>query len=373
MRKVITLLLAAAFTIVPLTLTACGESENIDDYNWEKYVEICEYKGISATRKQITINQDDIDDEIEDFLDDLATEKKLTEEDVLALGDTVNINYVGYIVGDYEKYKDGEKFTEYDDVKGYDLTLGSGSFISGFESGLVGHHVGEKVSVEVTFPTPYKNNPDLEGVKALFLVTINSATRDILPEYNDELVAANTDYDTVEEFEAYLWEKLEAEAEEDELTNLVSDIWKYIVDNSTVKKYPDKVVESYKNNYIASYTNYAKQYNLTLNDFLEKYLNTTKDEFEKQVTEQAKTYVVEEMLLRIIVKREGIKLTEDEFKTGAEKYAKDNGFEDAEALIEYYGEDTVRQSLLWDKVMLFLVDNANVTDAPDTSANTETQ
>lgn len=373
MRKTITLLLAATTTIATLTLTACSESENIDDYNWEKYVDICEYKGIAATRKQITITQDDVDDEIEDFLDELATEQELTEEDVLALGDTVNINYVGYIVGDYEKYKDGEKFTEYDDVKGCDLVLGSGSFISGFESGLVGHHVGEKVSVEVTFPTPYQNNPDLAGVNAMFVVTINSGKRDILPEYNDELIAENTDFGTVEEFEAYLWDKLEAQAEEDELQNLVSDIWKHIVDNSSVEKYPDKVVEAYKDNYIASYTNYAKQYNLTLESFLEKYFNTTKDEFVKQITEQAKAYVVEEMLLRIIIKREGIKLTEDEFKSGAEKYAKDNGFEDAEALIEYYGEDTVRQSLLWDKAMLFLVDNANVTEAPDTSANTESQ
>ena len=340
MRKIITLLVTAAVTFVSLALTACSESEDIDDYNWEKYVDICEYKGIAATRKQITITQDDIDDEIEDFLDELATEQELTEEDVFALGDTVNINYVGYVVGDYEKYKDGDKFTEYDDVKGYDLVLGSGKFISGFESGLIGHHVGEKVSVDVTFPTPYQNNPDLAGVNAMFVVTINSAKRDVLPEYNDELIAENTDFDTVEEFEAYLWDKLKAEAGEDELSNLVSDIWRYIVDNSTVIKYPDKVVEAYKNNYIASYTNYAKQYNLALEAFLEKYFNMTKEEFVNQVTEQAKAYVVEEMLLRIIIKREGIKLTEDEFKSGAEKYAKDNGFEDAEALVEYYGEDT---------------------------------
>ena len=117
MRKIITLLVTAAVTFVSLALTACSESEDIDDYNWEKYVDICEYKGIAATRKQITITQDDIDDEIEDFLDELATEQELTEEDVFALGDTVNINYVGYVVGDYEKYKDGDKFTEYDDVK----------------------------------------------------------------------------------------------------------------------------------------------------------------------------------------------------------------------------------------------------------------
>ena len=212
MRKIITLLVTAAVTFVSLALTACSESEDIDDYNWEKYVDICEYKGIAATRKQITITQDDIDDEIEDFLDELATEQELTEEDVFALGDTVNINYVGYVVGDYEKYKDGDKFTEYDDVKGYDLVLGSGKFISGFESGLIGHHVGEKVSVDVTFPTPYQNNPDLAGVNAMFVVTINSAKRDVLPEYNDELIAENTDFDTVEEFEAYLWDKLKAEA-----------------------------------------------------------------------------------------------------------------------------------------------------------------
>ncbi|MDE7257698.1 MAG: FKBP-type peptidyl-prolyl cis-trans isomerase, partial [Lachnospiraceae bacterium] len=94
-------------------------------------------------------------------------------------GDTANIDFVGYI--------DGEAF-DGGTGTGYDLTIGAHQFIDGFEDGLIGVNIGETVSLNLKFPDPYERNPDLAGVPVIFEVTVNSISKQVTPELNDEFV-----------------------------------------------------------------------------------------------------------------------------------------------------------------------------------------
>lgn len=140
------------------------------------------------------------DEEIDQFIDQnitvqFATQQPITGRDTVMKGDTININYVGTV--------DGIQFEG--GTGNFDLPIGSGSFIPGFEDQLIGAKVGESVSVNVTFPDPYVNNPDLSGKDAVFAVSVNELLYTIeYPELSDDLVATffagegMTDINTVE-------------------------------------------------------------------------------------------------------------------------------------------------------------------------------
>lgn len=364
MKKYLSIFLAVLTLMSGMLLTACKDSTDIADYDIDKYITLPEYKGVKIKETVIAVTEDDIDDAVDDLLDEHAETVTLEVTDTVENGDTLKITYQGFIDGEYEAFENGEMFTE--QKSAYSLVIGSGSFIPGFEEALVGAHPTETVEFNVTFPEEYKNNPDLENVNTKFVVKIVSAERNIKPEYNDAFVAENTDYETIEEYEAYLAEELRRQADDEELVAEIQDVWKYIVDNTKIIKYPEAVVEAQMQLTIDSYTEYAEAYNMTLEDLLKNYYGTDYDTFLSEIEEECKTYIVEEMILTRIAQLEEITISDVEYAEGADQYAIENGFKDAAALEEYYGEETIRDSLLWDKILTFLVEKADVQPADET-------
>lgn len=361
MKKYIAFILTAVMLMSSLMLTSCESSTDLADYNIDKYITLPEYKGVKITETVITVTKDDIADAVDDLLDEHAETVTLEETDTVQTGDVCKITYKGYINGTYDAFEDGELFTE--ETSGYSLTIGSNALIPGFEDGLIGAHPGDEVQIDLVFPEVYKNNPDLQNVRTAFVVDILEVERDIYPEYTDAFVAENTDYKTVEEYEAYLAVKLREDADDSELIAEIKDVWAWVVENTVVEKYPDAVVEAQKQEIIKSYTSYAEAYSLTLEELLTQGYGTTEEKFLEEVEAECKQYVLEEMILRKIVELENITISDAEYAEGAEKYATDNGFTDAAALEEYYGEETIRESLLWDKVLTFLVEKADIQPA----------
>ncbi len=348
-----------------LMLTACNKSTDLQDYDLEKYITIGQYKGIKISEKVISVSDDDVADAVDDFLDEYADTVAVKETELIKKGDTVKITYVGKINGEYDAFENGETFTEEKD--GYELVIGSGSFIDGFEDEIVDMHPGDEKTFDIVFPDDYKNNEALRGVKTTFSVKVLSAERDVYPEYTDDFVAEKTDFDTIDAFEANIREELRKEADEDELIAEIQDVWEKIVENSTVIKYPEAVLEAQIEKVVAEYKAYAEYYSMTFEDLLENYYGTTEDEFMVEVKAECELYIKEEMILRRIVELEEISITDAEYAEGAADYAKDNGFKDAAAMEEYYGEDVIKESLLWDKVLLHLVELADIQPADSTS------
>lgn len=362
MKKTTALFLA--IITVAMLLTACADSSSTDlkDYDLDKYVSLCEYKGVKVPRTVITVTDDDVADAVDEFLDSFAETVDLNESDVLQTGDTLMITYTGKIKGEYEGWTDGEEFTHTLTDDGTELVIGSGKFIPGFEDELIGYHPGDTVTFDITFPSDYKNNVSLRGVTTTFEVVVKSAKRDISPEYTDAFIAENTDFETIEEYEESVREQLRAEFDEQEQLAEVSAVWQYVMDNSEVVRYPEAVVKAEIDTTRAQFTAAAEAQKMTLEAFVQAQYSMTLDNFEKALDEECRKLVFEKMVLSLICDKEGITISDNEYTEGLAKYAKDNGFSTPKECEEYYGAETVRESLIWDKALLFLVEKANLTD-----------
>ncbi|MCD8311816.1 MAG: trigger factor [Firmicutes bacterium] len=383
MKKIISFSLALLAASLMIALPSCGDDGDADEtdaetdadttydyvsptvlleYELSEYITLPEYRGISVTSETVTVTEDDIEDAINELLAEYTEGTvDLTEDDELMLGDTVNINYHGYINGECDAFEDGEEFTFYTTEGGYDLTLGSGAFIDGFEDALFGYHVGDEAEIYVTFPDVYANNPDLAGVDTRFVVTINSGTRDVYPDYTDDFIAENTEYATIEEYEAYLWESLTEQANEETLTNAKQAVWDAVVDGTTLIKLPDELLQSEINETVSMYTSYAEYYGMTLDSFLSTFYGITEDEFLSEVTEECEETVFQEMIIFAISKLEGIELTDEEYEAGLQSLAESYGYTSADDFESDYGEDIIAETLLFDKVADYLYENADIT------------
>ena len=141
------------------------ESTALKDMDVDKYVTLGEYKGLAVTVDTVEVDEDEWDSLVNNvYYGNITAENGGITDRAVETGDTVNI--------DYEGKKDGVAF-DGGTAQGYDLTIGSGSFIDGFEDGLIGVMPGETVDLDLSFPEVYPNNPDLAGQPVVFTVTVN--------------------------------------------------------------------------------------------------------------------------------------------------------------------------------------------------------
>ncbi len=372
MKKILALILACLTVCLPAFMTACSEnSTELTDYDLEKYVNLCEYKGIEIVRPVIVVDDDDVKAAVDEMLDGFAEKVDLKEDDVLQLEDEISVTYVGRVKGEYDGFTDGEEIANTDDNTD-SFAIGLGNHIPGFEASYIGYHPGEQYSFDITFPDNYTNNPKLSGVVVTFSGTIKSAKRNIQPDYTDAFVAEHTDYDTIAEYEAHLLEELQADADEQVIVEEISSVWKQIMEKSEVIKYPDAVVDARVKESMANFESTAKAYNMSVDDLVKAMYNMTMEEFEPAVKTQCQQLVFEEMVLTMIIEREGISISDKEYAEGLADYAEKNGADDVQKFEEEYGADTIRESLLWDKTLMFLLEKADVSDETETENTPET-
>lgn len=194
-------------------------------------LDLVDYKNISVPADEVAATEEEVENEITTTLEsykELSTDEQL----VIADGDEVNIDFVGTVDGvEFDGGNSGGA--------GYDLTIGSGSFVDDFEQQLIGHKPGEEVSVEVTFPEDY--NEELAGKDAVFAVTVNGIN--VTPELTDAFVEENlADAEEVSTAAGY-----RAKVEDDIYQEHLEEYLKtYVVDHSTVKTYPKKYVKATK-------------------------------------------------------------------------------------------------------------------------------
>ncbi len=371
MKRIVSAALAAVLAASSIALTSCSSgSTDLADYgddNYKQYVTVGQYKGIEIERTQITVTQDDIDAEVREWLSGFADIEDMTASDVIALGDTVEVKFTGTVKEDSESYKAGYVFTTTGE-KTSSVTIGSGAFIPGFEDALIGYHVGDEFEFDITLPEGYQNDPKLGGVLTTFKIEVVSGTHPNMPEYTDEFVAENTTYKTMADYEEYLRGVLTEQAEEDALVKDASAVWEKVMANSTVIKYPEPVVKARVESLKQEYTAFASaNYQMTLEEYVQAN-NSTMEVFENSLRSQCELQVFEEMVLNYIIALEGITLTDAEYEEMAADYAADRNMS-LEEFEQYYGVEEIRQSLIWDKTILFLVENSKPASTSGSSAN----
>lgn len=344
--------------VMLLSMTGCGNSKA---NAYSKYVELGEYKGIEYTKTVAEVTDEDIQDELDSFVSGLSKTEEITDRAV-ENGDIANIDFVGTM--------DGEEF-EGGSGEGYDLTIGSDTFIEGFESGLIGHNIGEEVSLDLTFPEDY-NSEDLAGKDVNFKVTINSLSVKNTPELTDALVKENTDYDTIEAYKDSIREELETSNEESAEQQAKSDIFNKVVENSKINGYDEdevkQLVDDEFDNFKQTAQNY-ESYGYSYEDVLAANGYETEDELKEGITEYVKNYLNQKMVLYCIADKEGIKVTSEETDKKVQEYMDTYQVETKEEVYDYLGDDYFEVAILSEKVIDFLVENAVLVDS--TEATTE--
>ena len=324
-----------------------NDDGTIKDVNVTDYVKTFDVNAVKLAKADVEYTDEKMQ---EDINAQLENHRVLNADTALAVkdGDVVNIDYVGTIDG-----------TEFDggSAQGYDLTIGSGSFIDNFEQQLIGTHPGDQVTVNVTFPEEYANNPDLAGKAAAFAVTVNGIKE--LPEFNDEFVKTNlADYaQTVEEYKQYL-------KDTNYKNNLNSAVSKYISDNISADKYPDAYLKQLKAlqmtlneeefNYMAQmYAQYGM--NFSYGSVMEYKGAANTEEYEKVLEEDAKKFCLNNMAYQDLAAKAGIAITDEDY----EAFKTENGVtEDIETM---YGRPyLIQQYVLPEKVEAYIAEHAAV-------------
>lgn len=349
----------AVFGIVRLiikeanTITASGEySAELDDNGYIKgikatdYVTLCDYKNIEVPLSEVTYTDEEFENVIKQ---NLEAHQELKEEGTVADGDKVNIDYVGTIDGvEFEGGNSGGN--------GYDLTIGSGQFIEGFESQLIGHKAGEDVTVKVTFPEDY-SQADLAGKPAEFAVTIHGIYVD--PEYNDDFVKEyySDKGATVAEYEQTLKDEYYDGSLKDYVTN-------YVVDNSTVDKFPNKYFKNLKSTTkfsdVQSYeymNQMYQQYGMESGTF-EDYIGMSDDEYNADIIDRAQKFAKADLVYQAILETEGITLTEADAEANVkEMYGGDDYYNSS---VETYGIGYTNKSAVKNKAVDIALEGATV-------------
>ena len=351
-------------SMMAAALTGCGASEdNLSSIDLEKYVtSLGEYKGLelSAAKTEVT------DEYIESYIDYmLMNYPELVEvtDRAVALGDVVNIDYVGK--------KDGVAF-EGGTAQGYELAIGSGTFIEGFEDGLVGANKGDVVDLNLTFPEEY-HSEELAGADVVFTVTVNSINEQKTPELTDEFVK-QFECETVDEFRESVKISLEDSANATYTNELQTQVIDILTANCEFSdELPEELYNYYKGQITSNFENYATQYGVDLETFVTSYYGTTMDEFNAQIEDGAASSTRQAMACALIAQKEGIEVTDEELNTKIEENYANFGYESVDAYKEAENEEDYRDYLLTGKVLNFLVENAVVTEPVlDTETVTET-
>lgn len=326
------------------TGTVSGDTRLVSVDDVSKYVKIGQYKGLSLDKTVEAVTDDMVDGRIKEELQNKAEE--VTEGSVQN-GDVVTINYVGT--------KDGVAF-DGGTANNYELTIGSGTFIDGFEDGIIGMKKGQTKDLDLTFPEEYSSE-ELAGQEVVFKVTLQSFKR--APELTDDWAAKNTDCKTAEEYRKEIRTTLEDEAKTSAQNTLRETAWNTVLSASEVKEYPQDDLDTAKTEFKTLYENYAKQGDMTLEDFV-KAQGISMDDFEEQSSQYAEYKVKQNLIVQGIMDAENMTLEDEKSLSIQDELIKAYNVKDLAALVDKYGQAAVDESIGLLRVEDFILDNATV-------------
>ncbi len=336
MKRILSLILV--FVTIAFLTVGCGEKDRIlyKKVDLEDYVELCDYKKISidTTTKEYKENYEAL--LLEDVINNKLNAKEAVTEGKVALGDIANIDYVGK--------KDGVAF-EGGTAEGQDLTIGSNSFIDGFETGLIGAEIGSTVDLNLTFPTDY-HSADLAGKAVVFTVKINSVKPALKPEeYYKEL-----GYKSVKAYYNEIKKKINSIFVLEELIN-----------NSSVNDFPKEDAEIIRAQTQAIIEENLKKYEMDLKSYVNG-SGMTLDQFNSTLLEeQVYPLMKEQMPLYAVLDAEKIKITTEEVEKVIKDSVKEYGSNvTAEDLKKAYGEYYFENVLVTEKVADVLLEYAKI-------------
>ena len=273
-----------------------------------------EYKGIEATRDAVVIADEAVDAEINNVRERNARETEVTDRAV-ENGDEITFDFDGYVDG---VAFDGGK------SENYNLKVGSGSFIPGFEEQIVGKAIGEKFDVNVTFPAEY-HAAELANKEAVFKCVVHAIKVRELPELDDEFVKDVSEFDTVDEYRADVKAKLQEKADKEEDAKVDGQLMDKLVETLEAD-IPEAMFENELDAMMRDYETRLRYQGLDLETFM-RYTGQTVDAMKAQFRPQAEKQVKTRLALEAVAKAENFEATAEEIEAEYGKIAEAYGIE----------------------------------------------
>lgn len=385
MKKAIALTLTLAMAV---TMAGCGNNQKgtVTSASGKKIstdlikgsIKLADYKGLEVYEDEIKVEDTEVQSQIDNLLKEKQDSNVVTKGKVVE-SDTVNIDYTGTIKLNGEDFKfDGGSATN------YDLDIDNSQFIDGFAEGLVGHKVGEEVTLNLKFPKDYSqtskdadgNELTLAGKKVKFVVKINS--RKVLPELTDKFVKKNYKKQygtkTVDELKSYISNQLRT-------NKIVNAVFSDYVDKCDVAAYDEKEVESiedFNNSTMAS--RLKSQYKTNLDTYL-KACKMSKKDWNKKMEDSAQKTAKQAMVIEGIAISEGLWASEKDYNAGLKKVATSMGYKSVDELESYftkyqayYGQVIIKESVAFNEAVNQLIaDNAKILEGSRPADETTTE
>ena len=320
-----------------------GKGLNADgtlaDVTPSDYVTVCDYEGISIDKDEVSATDDEVQAQIDALMQNYQTTKEIKDREIKD-GDTVNIDFTGKV--------DGKEF-DGGSGKGYDLTIGSHSFIDNYEEQLTGHRPGETVEVKVTFPEDYKNEK-VAGKDAVFTTVINYISKKEDAKLPDDFVKKNLTatygFTSVKDMKKQIRDGLEANKKNDY-------VWNYLTENSQFKEIPKDMVNSRVDVVIDGLKSEMAVQGYSIDQYLSSYgyedEQALRDAYYDTCEDTIKTYLIAD----VIAGEQKLSVSEKDVK----EYF--NGM-DYSSYLETYSENYINRAVLNSMVVDYVIDAANV-------------
>ncbi len=311
-------------------------------------VELGEYAGLTVTKEAKNVNEADVDAEVKRMQD--RTGRLLTREGAAENGDTVDIDFEGFV--------DGKAF-EGGKAEHFSLVLGSGSFIPGFEDQVVGHSAGEEFDVNVKFPEEY-GAAELAGKDATFKIKLHEVKYKELPALDDDFAKDVSEYDTLDELKDSIRNNIKTNLDKQAEQKVENDLMDQVIANMKAD-IPDAMVDSRIDELVQDFEYRISQQGLKLADYL-KYMGMNIEQFRAQFKEQADKQVKMRLAMEAIVAKEGITASDEEFEEEVKRIADAYKME-ADKVKSIVDAAAVKADLAINKAIDFVKEKANVVTA----------
>lgn len=307
-------------------------------------VKLGKYKGIKLEKVEYTVSDEDVDAEISKMQERGARVVEIDDRAVLK-DDIAVIDFEGFVDG---VAFEGGKGTD------FELTIGSGQFIPGFEDQLIGAGKGDEVTVKVTFPEDY-HAEDLKGKDAEFKVTVKDIKKKELPELDDEFAKDVSEFDTLSELKEDTKKKLQSK-KDDQAKAETEDKAVEAVAEKTEVEIPDCMIEQQLNMMLRDYDARLQGQGITLQQYFQM-TGMTADKFKEQFKDHAAKQVKVSLTLEAIAKAEKVEATEEDIENEYKKIA-DNYQMKAEDIKKFIKEDDIKDGIINKKVVEMIVSEA---------------
>lgn len=314
-------------------------------------VTLGEYKGVTVEKAETTVSAKEVNEKLAAELEKNARVVEVERE--IKKDDIANIDFVGSVDG-----------VEFEGGKGedYPLTIGSGTFIPGFEDQLIGHKAGETVDVKVTFPENY-GAKDLAGKEALFVTTIKTVKEKQVPAADDEFASEVSEFDTLDEYKKDLKKTLKEEKEKAATTINERNVIAKVVENASVE-IPAPMLEAQLDNMLYDYQTRLAQQGIPMDQYL-KITGQTVEQIKDQMKESAEKNLKTSLVIEAIMEKENITVAEErvdeEFKKIAEQYKME--YDDLKKTVSEEQKESMKREIAFQETIDMLVAEANLVKA----------